>query len=91
MKCRLNPYAEFAYDGIVLNPMEVVFVKVKNFAVDARWTTPHTAVTYDHWMSVKVYMLATCLIHHLLIADVGLAHRNWGCLRVTEINTILTA
>ncbi|KAK9816513.1 hypothetical protein WJX72_001363 [[Myrmecia] bisecta] len=49
----LNPYAEFAYDGIELNPMEVVFVKVKDFLLDVGWVAPTMATTYDRWISTK--------------------------------------
>ena len=52
--CRKNPYAEYAYDGVTLSPMEVIFIKVKGFTVDARWTAQHTAVTYDSWLGKKV-------------------------------------
>ena len=34
--------------------MEVVFIKVKGFTVDARWTAQQTAVTYDSWLGKKV-------------------------------------
>ncbi|KAK9787128.1 hypothetical protein WJX73_004056 [Symbiochloris irregularis] len=47
----LNPYAEYAYDGITLNPMEVIFPKVKGFHLDGEWTTPRMAATYDRWMT----------------------------------------
>lgn len=53
-KRRLNPYAEYAYDGITLNPMEVIFPKVKGFTLDGEWTTPRMAATYDRWMSHQV-------------------------------------
>ena len=29
VKCRQNPYADFAYDGVMINPFEVLFVKVR--------------------------------------------------------------
>ena len=51
---RLNPYAEYAYDGIYLNPMEVLFVKVKGFTIDGDWTSPKMAATYDRWISQQV-------------------------------------
>ena len=63
---RLNPYAVDAYDGINLNPLEVVFIKVKGFMLQADWTAPKASQTYDRWLSHKVSMghscLATCCI-----------------------------
>ena len=29
--CRQNPYADFAYDGVMINPFEVLFVKVRSW------------------------------------------------------------
>ena len=49
--CRLNPYAEFAYDGLLLNPLEVLFVKVKGFQVQNDWMSAMMATTYDRWLS----------------------------------------
>jgi len=49
--CRLNPYAEFAYDGLLLNPLEVLFVKVKGFQVHIDWMSAMMATTYDRWLS----------------------------------------
>ena len=49
--CRLNPYAEFAYDGLALNPLEVLFVKVKAFQLQTDWTSAMMATTYDRWSS----------------------------------------
>ena len=51
---RLNPYAVDAYDGINLNPLEVVFIKVKSFLLQAKWTAPVTSQTYDRWASHEV-------------------------------------
>ena len=51
---RLNPYAVDAYDGINLNPLEVVFIKVKSFLLQADWTAPKMSQTYDRWSSFKV-------------------------------------
>ncbi|BDA51685.1 hypothetical protein COCOBI_19-2410 [Coccomyxa sp. Obi] len=48
---RLNPYAEYAYDGIGLNPMEVLFVKVKDFQREGEWETTRMAITYDRWIA----------------------------------------
>lgn len=51
---RLNPYAVDAYDGVNLNPLEVVFVKVKSFLLQGTWTSPVTSQTYDRWKSHEV-------------------------------------
>ena len=58
---RLNPYAVEAYDGINLNPLEVVFIKVKGFLLQADWTAPKTSQTYDRWLSHQVSLLHLCL------------------------------
>ena len=44
-ECSLNPYADFAYDGLHLNPMEVVFVKVKRFQQEANWGSARLAAS----------------------------------------------
>ena len=52
--CSLNPYADFAYDGLLLNPMEVVFVKVKRFQQEANWGSARLAAVYSRWMDQEV-------------------------------------
>ena len=52
--CSINPYAEMAYDGVDLNPMEVLFVKVKSFLLQAAWVAPTWAQTYDRWLTRQV-------------------------------------
>jgi hypothetical protein len=51
---RLNPYAEYAYDGLALNPLEVMFVKVKGFQVQGQWASAHLAATYQRWLESNV-------------------------------------
>ena len=51
---RQNPYADFAYDGVMINPFEVLFVKVKGFHLESDWITSKMAVTYDAWKQTKV-------------------------------------
>ena len=58
----MNPYAEMAYDGVDLNPMEVLFVKVKTFLLQAAWVAPTWAQTYDRWLTRQV---GTSEQHHL--------------------------
>ena len=47
----LNPYAEWMYDGINLSPFEVIFVKVKDYLLQANWTAATAASRYSHWVS----------------------------------------
>lgn len=61
MQCSLNPYADFAYDGLFLNPMEVVFVKVKRFQREANWGSARLADAYSGWMDQEVRSTA-CFI-----------------------------
>ena len=51
---RLNPYAEHTYDGLPLNPLEVMFVKVKDFQIEGDWMSTHLATTYDRWLELQV-------------------------------------
>lgn len=51
---RLNPYAEHTYDGLPLNPLEVMFVKVKDFQVEGDWMSTLLATTYDRWLELQV-------------------------------------
>ncbi|KAL3131963.1 hypothetical protein ABBQ38_007659 [Trebouxia sp. C0009 RCD-2024] len=61
----LNPYAVDAYDGINLNPLEVVFVKVKSFLLQADWTAPKMSQTYDRWLFVRCQVSVTTLSEHV--------------------------
>ena len=67
MCCSLNPYADFAYDGLLLNPMEVVFVKVKRFQQEANWGSARMADAYSRWMEQEVHaqLLLFCCAHRL--------------------------
>lgn len=51
---RLNPYAEFSLDGLMINPLEVIFAKVKGFQMQGGWLSAHLATTYDRWLSSEV-------------------------------------
>ena len=51
---RLNPYAEHTYDGVPLNPLEVMFVKVKDFQLEGNWLSTHLAATYGRWLEEQV-------------------------------------
>lgn len=50
----VNPYVELHYDGISLNPYEVMFVKVKGILLGLGWTSMQYAVKYGHWMDQQV-------------------------------------
>ena len=55
---RLNPYAEHTYDGVPLNPLEVIFVKVKDFQLEGNWLSTHLAATYGRWLEEQVHQLS---------------------------------
>ena len=68
MQCSLNPYADYAYDGLFLNPLEVVFVKVKRFQREANWGSARLADAYSGWMDQEVRPIA-CFIADFLTCD----------------------
>lgn len=51
----VNPYAEDRYDGISVNPLEVMFVKVKEFMLQTEWMPARFAKKYDEWSNQMVY------------------------------------
>ena len=59
--CRYNPYAHNTYDGGNLHPLEVVFVKMKDFMLDANWPAQRAAEAYDSWMTDQVSLPARCM------------------------------
>lgn len=61
----MNPYADFAYDGVLLNPLEVVFVKVKRFQQEANWGSARLAAAYSRWMDQEVSCLSSVPSCHL--------------------------
>ena len=61
--CRLNPYAEYAYDGLALNPLEVMFVKVKGFQLQADWASAQLASTYQRWLASRVRRTPLLRVH----------------------------
>lgn len=48
-----NPYGEYYYDGISLNPYEVVFVKVKGDMVQSGWSYAMYAKKYEQWLEAS--------------------------------------
>ena len=65
---RLNPYDDGSSDGQPLNPLEVLFVKVKDFMLQSRWASATAAAAYDRWITDKVSdtISATSKVKHLL-------------------------
>ena len=51
---RQNPYSDFAYDGVMINPFEVLFVKVKGYQLESDWIASKMAATYDRWKRSEV-------------------------------------
>ena len=37
-----------------LNPLEVMFVKVKDFQLEGNWMSTHLAATYGRWLEEQV-------------------------------------
>ncbi|KAL3154058.1 hypothetical protein ABBQ32_013603 [Trebouxia sp. C0010 RCD-2024] len=54
-KCNagFSPYAENHYDGLSIEPLEAVFVKVKSYLLDLQWTGPSKAVKFDEWQTAQ--------------------------------------
>ncbi|KAK9810073.1 hypothetical protein WJX72_004380 [[Myrmecia] bisecta] len=54
-KCNqgFSPYAEHHYDGLSMDPLEVVFVKVKSYLLDLKWTGSTKAAKYDRWVTAR--------------------------------------
>lgn len=50
---RVNPYGENYYDGITIDPFEVVFVKVKDLLLERDWSYAVHAAKYDLWLQVQ--------------------------------------
>jgi hypothetical protein len=50
----INPYADHMYDGVNISPFEVMFVKVKEFLLEAGWATASHAKKYSAWMRGQV-------------------------------------
>ncbi|KAK9918451.1 hypothetical protein WJX75_004177 [Coccomyxa subellipsoidea] len=46
---RQNPYDDFAYDGLMINPLEVLFVKMKSYQLESDWITSKMVATYERW------------------------------------------
>ena len=42
------------YDGIDLSPFEIMFVKLKEFLLEANWTTAAQGKKYSQWSTDRV-------------------------------------
>ena len=54
MMYRVNPYGENYYDGITIDPFEVIFVKVKELLLERDWSYAVHAAKYDKWLEDQV-------------------------------------
>ncbi|KAI3431515.1 hypothetical protein D9Q98_004565 [Chlorella vulgaris] len=54
----INPYAEYMYDGVNISPFEVMFVKVKEFLLEAGWMTASSAKKYTAWVRHETNLTA---------------------------------
>lgn len=52
--CSINPYGEHYYDGVSLNPLEVMFVKTKGVLLGNDWSYSLLAAKYDEWLAQQV-------------------------------------
>ena len=53
--CSTNPYGEMYYDGISIDPFEVMFVKVKEILIKQGWIYAVRARQYDAWLTEQVF------------------------------------
>lgn len=60
----MNPYGEYYYDGITLNPFEVMFVKTKEVLLANEWTYAILAEKYDSWIQAQA---STCGLGYVLL------------------------
>jgi hypothetical protein len=52
--CRYGPTGEYYNDGISLDPLEVMFVKVKSHMLDNHVSVSKKAVRYEQWQREQV-------------------------------------
>lgn len=50
VSCRSSPQSDLTYDGVTLDPLEVMFVKVKDFLLQRNVTYALKAAQYDSWL-----------------------------------------
>ncbi|GAB4817919.1 hypothetical protein N2152v2_004965 [Parachlorella kessleri] len=79
----LNPYAEHMYDGIDLSPFEIMFVKLKQFLLEANWTTAAQGKKYSQWSmerdDIRTNEYTAKKDYLRLIKILGMQHRGPAC------------
>ncbi len=70
----MNPYGEHYYDGISLNPFEVLFVKTKGVLLGNDWSYSTLATKYDQWMAAQVCKLQQTVLNALCL-DLRAVHK----------------
>lgn len=53
-ECRVNPQGEGYYDGISLDPLEVMFIKFKRVLQQNKWGNVMQAGKYHEWLTEQV-------------------------------------
>lgn len=56
------------YDGITINPFEVMFVKVKEVLLERGWMYATHARQYDSWLTQQVCLPSTTPQSHALLS-----------------------
>lgn len=51
---RLTATSEFGLDGVSVDPLEVMFVKVKSYMLTSEWSFSKKAVKYQQWHKDQV-------------------------------------
>ena len=51
---RFDPVPEWRYDGISVNPFEIMFVPMDTAIVENGWTYAKQSAVYDSWLSLQV-------------------------------------
>lgn len=53
-RCRLTATSEFSMDGVSVDPLEVMFVKVKSYMLTSEWSFSKKAAKYQEWQRQQV-------------------------------------
>ena len=51
---RLTATSEFTMDGVSVDPLEVMFVKVKSYMLTSEWSFSKKAAKYQEWQQQQV-------------------------------------
>lgn len=57
--CRVNPTADYNFDGITLGPYDLLFVKFKDTLLHSMSKSPEIALRYGSWMESQVDLLSS--------------------------------